>query len=220
MVLLRKSMNDAERYMLLYGPYTPPRCRLGDKLLCEYRGREVTVGGISEANIQWPCAKRKGPRSPILCGDLIRAVKTESEIAIAFHWRVSVHTVTKWRRALDVPRTNQGTQRLHLAYVPERLTPEVHAMADQAKRTPEFRAKIRALKVGRPLHPNAIAAQRKAVSRPRSEEHKKAVSRRMREVWQHPEEHGLPPCHRWTDEEIAQDRKKRRVGKECRSRWS
>ena len=29
------------------------------------------------------------------------------------------------------------------------------------------------------------------------------MSERMRKLWQHPEEHGLPACHHWTEEEIA-----------------
>ena len=82
-------MIDSERFKLLYGPYVAPKCRLGDKLPCEYRGREVTVKGMTDAPIQWPCARRNGNASPILCGDLIRAVRTESEIAVAYHWGVS-----------------------------------------------------------------------------------------------------------------------------------
>jgi len=48
-----------------------------------------------------------------------------------------------------------------------------------------------------------IAAQREALRRPRSDEWKRKMSRRMQEVWEHPEEHGLPSCHHWTEAEIC-----------------
>jgi hypothetical protein len=196
-------MDDTDRYKLHHGPYVPPKCRVGDKLPCEYRGRELVIRGMTDAPIQWPCARRAPRASPILCGDLIRAVRCESEVAVAYHWGVNVATVWAWRRALNVPRTNEGTRRLFVAYTPERLTPDVRAMAREAMGSPEVRDKIRASKVGKPLHPNMIAAQREAARRPRSAEWKRAQSERMKEVWGRPEEHGLPPCHRWTDEEIA-----------------
>src|SRR5438105_294244 len=116
-------MLDSERFKLRHGPYMTPRCRVGDKLPCEHRGREVTVGGITDAPIPWPFGG-KGPQSPILCGDLIRAVQFESAIAVAHHWGVDKKTVRNWRRALGVPRTNEGTRRLFVDYTPERLTPE------------------------------------------------------------------------------------------------
>ena len=81
-------MMDSERYKLLYGPYTPPKYRLGDKLLCEYRDRELTVRAITDGLIQWPSAFRGKLLSPIVCGDLVRAIRTESELAVAHHWGV------------------------------------------------------------------------------------------------------------------------------------
>jgi hypothetical protein len=64
----------------------------------------------------------------------------------------------------------------------------------------EVREKIRATKVGKPLHPNMVAAQREAVRRPKPEAWRRATSERMKAMWEKPEEHGLPPSHRWTDE--------------------
>jgi hypothetical protein len=46
-------------------------------------------------------------------------------------------------------------------------------------------------------------AQRIAARRPKSEEWKRARAEAMREHWQHPEEHGRPLRHTWTDEEVA-----------------
>jgi hypothetical protein len=196
-------MDNSERYKLLYGPYVPPKCRVGDKLPCEYLGRDVTVRRMTDARMQWP-ATRGGPRpAVIVCADLIRAIRVESAIAVAFHWGVSAATVGNWRRALEVPRITNGTRRLHIDYAPEKLTPEVRAKAKESMHSPETRAKLSAGRVGRPLHPNMVAAQREAVRRPKSDEWKQRLSQRMREMWQHPEEHGLPARHVWTDEENA-----------------
>ena len=91
-------MIDSERFKLLYGPYEVPKCKLGEKLLCEYRDREVTVKGMTDGLIQWPSTFRGKRRSPIVCGDLVRAIRTESEMAVAHHWGVRNATVWKWRR--------------------------------------------------------------------------------------------------------------------------
>jgi len=120
-------MIDSERFKLLYGPYVAPKCALGDKLPCEYRGREVTVKGMSAAPIQWPSTRRNGHASPILCGDLIRAVRTESQIAVAHHLGVSNATAWKWRRALSVRRLTNGSRRLRIEYTPEILAPDARA---------------------------------------------------------------------------------------------
>ncbi len=133
-------MIDSERLKLLYGPYLPPKCRIGDKLPCEHRGREVKVRRITDAPIQWP-ATRGGPlASPILCGDLIRAVRVESEIAVAHHWGVNENTVSLWRRALGVPAVTNGTRRLLIEKAAETLTPEAHRKAVEATCAPEARA--------------------------------------------------------------------------------
>jgi hypothetical protein len=48
-----------------------------------------------------------------------------------------------------------------------------------------------------------VAAQREYARGPRSAKHKEALARHLREIWQEPEKHGLPPRHHWTDAEIA-----------------
>jgi hypothetical protein len=72
-------------------------------------------------------------------------------------------------------------------------------------RRPEVREKLSAAKKGCPpkLDRAARAAQRAAASKPKSEEWKRATSERMKELWEHPEEHGLTLRHRWTDDEVA-----------------
>lgn len=161
------------------------------------------MAGRSDAPIPWPFRKGQGRPSCILCGDLIRAVKTESEIAVAHHWGVDKKTVWAWRKALDVPRMTKGGTQLAIDYVPERLTDEARAVQKVVMDQPEVRAKIRASKVGKPLHPNLVAAQREAVKKPKSKAWKKKASARMSAIWAHPEEHGLSACHHWTEEQIA-----------------
>ena len=196
-------MNDSERFKLLYGPYVAPQCRVGDRLACEHLGREVTVRRMTDAPIQWPAIRGGSAPVLIVCGDLIRAIRVESALAVAHHWGVCPQTVGSWRKALGVPRHTKGTLRLSIDYAAEILTPDVRAKAKKAMSSAETRAKIRASKLGKPVHPNMAAAQREAVRRPKSDEWKQNLSQRMRRMWQHPEEHGLPARHVWTDEENA-----------------
>ena len=197
-------MNDCERFRLLYGPYALPNCRVGDKVLCEYRDREVTVGGITGGRIQWPRARGPGPQGPILCGSLIRAVRSEAAIAVAYHWGVSTTTVKKWRRALEVPAVNDGTLSLYVAYGYERLaTPENKAKTKDAAGRPEVREKIRASRIGRPIHPKTAAALREAASQPKTAAWKRGQSARSRKMWETPERYGLRAQHVWSDEDVA-----------------
>ncbi len=96
-----------------------------------------------------------------------------------------------------------GTRRLAMEYAAETLTPEVRAAAVEALRSPEIQAKLRAIKTGRPAHPRTASALRDAAKRPKSESFKLKMSKRMLQVWRHSEEHGLGPCHHWTEEQIA-----------------
>jgi hypothetical protein len=196
-------MIDSERFKLLYGPYVAPKCGLGDKLPCEYKGREVTVKGMTDAPIQWPCARRNRNASPILCGDLIRAVRTESVMAVAQHWGVGRSVVWRWRRALDVGPMTNGSRRLRIEYAVETLTPEVRAKAREAMHSEKVRAKLSALRKGRKQHPNTIAACRELGKRPKSDEWKRGMSERSRKMWANAEAYGLPSQRKWTEEEIA-----------------
>ena len=196
-------MIDSERFKLLYGPYVVPKCSPGDTLPCEYRGQEVTVNGMTDARIRWPSARRNNRWSPILCGDLIRAVRTESAQAVAYHWGVSDSVVGRWRRALNVGRMPNGSRRLRIEYAAATFTPEVRAKGKEAMHSPEVRAKLSALRKGRRQHPNTLAAALEAAKRPKSEEWKRGQSERSRKMWENPEAYGLPPRRKWTGEELA-----------------
>jgi hypothetical protein len=129
---------------------------------------------MSDATIQWPYAKKRGRRSLILCGDLVKAVGLEAETAVAHHWGVSVTTVKLWRRALGIPAETVGSVRLRRHYL---------AIGRPISRLPESRAKMSAAHAHRPPCPQFRAAAREAAKRPKSEEWKKALSERMKREW-------------------------------------
>jgi hypothetical protein len=79
------------------------------------------VGGYSDGPIPWPV--KWGSRSLILCGDLIDAVKQESEVAVGHHWGVCIKVVQRWRRALGVEIYNPGTRVLQHRSALENMTP-------------------------------------------------------------------------------------------------
>jgi hypothetical protein len=197
-------MIDSERFKLLYGPYKMPICKLGEKLLCEYRDKELSVKGITDGLIQWPSAFRGKVLSPIVCGDLVRAIRTESEMAVAHHWGVCKETVRQWRRALNVPRMTNGSLRLVMDYASEKIfTPEAITRAKETLHSAEVRARLSAARKGRIQHPNTIAACRELGRRPKSEEWKRGLSERSKKMWENPEAHGLPSRRKWKEEELA-----------------
>jgi hypothetical protein len=189
-------------------------------LACERRGEEVRVGGLTDAPIQWPYVRRKGPHSLILCGDLVRAVKTESVSAVVHHWGVSPSTVHQWRKALDVTKWTIGTTRLI-----------VHRILQNRKlsETPAARAKMSRTRKGRPPAPQFRAAGRAAAMRPKSERWKQQTAQRMRQQWASGQRHGHARGRPWTDRElkllgtrpdhVVARRVGRSVGAAQRKRW-
>ncbi len=193
-------MDDAERLKLIHGPYAAPACKHGDKLFCEARDREVKVGRMSNGLIQWPTVLKTGSPSLIVCGDLALAVRLESEIAISHWWGVGLVTVWKWRKALGVDRTNDGTSRLYREYGPEKLTEDVTAIGRERAREPESIAKMVESKKGQSVHPNTAKALREAASRPWTEDRKR---KRSADLIASPH-YGENPDHPWwTPEEDA-----------------
>ena len=154
---------DPEKVELLYGPYTPPRTRRGKFLVCELRGT-VKVGDYSDGPIPWP--KKWRTRSLILCGDLVRAVRQESALAVAHHWAVCTDIVSKWRRALEVEPITVGTRRLKSYVQSEALTPAL-------------RAHLSRIRIGKPhkLTPGGKARLLAAVRRPKSRQWFKSMAK-------------------------------------------
>lgn len=190
-------MHDRQRLKLLHGPYAPPQVQRGDRLEDKARGK-VKVLGYSDSPIPWPyCHRSNHGYSLILCGDLIRAVQCESEIAIAAHWGVSVTTVWKWRKALGVAPITEGTERLYRAYQPEKLPEPVAERGREGARQPEAREKISRAKTGQPASPGTKAALLEAAKRPKSEQWKAQLSARNRARGHRPP----PPHPEWTKDE-------------------
>lgn len=157
---------------LIGGPYVPPEIPPSGVMFCEMRGT-VIAKKYTDAPIPWPRVNKTGKHSPVLCGDLIRAVQTESEIAVAYHWGVGVVTVWKWRKALGVGRVTPGTSRELLKSGNKGcLQSEIAAKGREAARQPEALAKMAATKRGKPAHPNTKAVLLAAAKRPKSEKWK------------------------------------------------
>ena len=85
---------------LRFGPYPMPRCKIGGRLDCEYAGT-LRIVAISDAPQQWPLGVVKGHRIPVVCGELVRAIKSEAARDIAEAWRGG-GLLSKWRKALRV----------------------------------------------------------------------------------------------------------------------
>lgn len=192
-------MHDSDRYLLINGPYQAPRRRIGGRLFCELRG-EVIVHGMSAGRIAWPRTKVGRSWAFILCGDLSRAVAFESNQAVCYWWGVTPQTVTKWRKALDVPEYNDGTRRLHSAWMPERIPPEVHARAIANANTPEANAKKAAAKIGKPRPPHVHQALRDAnLGRKATKAARKKMSEAQRRRGAWPPAAGSP-WEQWEDD--------------------
>lgn len=153
---------------LLAGPYHVPEVRLGDYLDDEIYGR-VEVGGWSNGRIPWPRRKKTGKHSLILCGDLVRAVRTESALAVEYWFGVGATTIAKWRIALGVTaQNNTGTKSLYQFYKPLKLTEDRAEKGRKNARAPKAIAKMAESKRGKPAHPATKEALLKAAKKPKS----------------------------------------------------
>jgi len=99
-----------------FGPYSPPRVTIDEEVQCEVRGLVTVHAWRDGGSMMWPTCLRpgrsQGREAMIVCGDLIRALRREAATAIARHWGVSIQTVRRWRRALDIGRYTEGTRAL------------------------------------------------------------------------------------------------------------
>jgi len=176
---------DDDRYKLIDGPYYPPRTARGRFLACQLRGT-VKVGGYSDAPIPWPRIWRR--RSLVICGDLLRALRTESVYAVSYHWGLSRAIVSYYRQQLNIPRYNPGSHRLFREHIIE------------AARAPEARAKISAAKEGKPSNESARDRERlrRIQRRPKSKSWRRKMSERLRRRFDH-----IGPYRHWTRKELA-----------------
>lgn len=179
-----KRPSRPESVRLIAGPYKAPKGRVGHTMTCFARDCDVKVAGFTDAPISWPFARRRGNRSIILCGDLVRAVCLEAEVAVAYHWGVATSTVYTWRKALGVTRLNKGSARLVRHYI---------NLGRPLSLTPEARAKHGRSRKGKPPHPNFRAAALEAASRPKSDAWKQAMSLSMKRQWAEGVRTATPP---------------------------
>lgn len=191
-------MHDAERFRLRFGPYRTPRFKYGARVKDARRGL-VKIIGLSDAPIPWPIgAGNRGAKSLVLFGALARAVRRESNQAVARAWGVTGQTVTAWRRALGVGPTTAGTSKLRSRHFREPWARDAQRKAWSKARDPGRRSKIAASKRGKPRPAHVIEALRQAnLGRPLSAETRRKMSEahKRRRSW--PPAAGRP----WTPEE-------------------
>jgi hypothetical protein len=197
-------MTSAERFRLFFGPYAAPRFRYGPVVSCAVRG-EVVVVGLSAGRIPWPIGRRRGTsaRGPIVYAGLAKAVQRESEIAVCHWWGVTPQTVTKWRKALDVGPSTEGTVKLKREYAAEPVTVAALKKAQGKAQDPQRRAKIAASLRGKKQPRHVIEVMRRGrKGKPHSEEARRKMSEAQRRRGARPPAAGRP----WTEEEDRQVR--------------
>ena len=100
----------------------------GAVVACEMRG-QVELVGPSCGPIPWPIGRRDGRRAIALYGGLADAVRRESAAGLGHWWGVGAETVWRWRKALGVGPTTDGTSRLRA------ISPHLEAMREAARPT-------------------------------------------------------------------------------------
>jgi len=143
------------------------------------------VGGYSNALIPWPTAVGHA-KQLIVCGDLVRALKTESVLAVSFHFGISRALVSEYRHRLGIERLTPGSMRLFRRTI-------------DLARTSEARAKISRHHEGRgdTMTPEAREKLREIQRRPKSEPWKQRMAERLGRRFAFS---GRPA--RWTEEEL------------------
>jgi len=179
------SAQEEERFQLVGGPYYPPSISIGGCLKCQVLG-SVQVGDWTKGRIPWPIKRGMG-RQLIFCGDLLRALKTESAQAISFHFGISKGTVTNYRRLLGIERYTAGSWRLFRQTI-------------NLARTPEARDKLSQVKEGQPSKMSLKDRRRlRAIQRqPKPLIVRRKISERQRRKFRL-----LGPNRKWTAEELA-----------------
>jgi hypothetical protein len=156
-------MRQSDRFKLRYGPYRTPRFRYGSVVKCRVRG-DVIIVGITNGRIPWPMGRKpgRGSRGPVVYGDLLKALRQESGVAICHWWGVTGQTVSYWRKALGIGPHTKGSRALRSAYWKEPWARDAVKKAWAKARDPERCAKIAAAKRGKPRLPSVRKAMRQA----------------------------------------------------------
>ncbi len=176
------SPEQEELVRLVDGPYLPPLVPIGARLRCELRG-ELEVDGYTNALIPWPTAKGRR-KQLILCGDFLRALRTESVAGMAFHFGISHALVSELRQRFGVERYTAGSMRLFWRNI-------------ELARTDEARAKMSSQREGRQdlMKPEDRERLRQIQRRPKSEEWKERMSEQQQRL-------AAAGRASWTEEEL------------------
>jgi len=84
----------------VFRPYFPPGdAAPGSILYCVVRQETCTVESLSDAKIHWPMCGSK----LIVCGSLLKAIRSENSQEVADAWGVTVDQVEQWRNLLVAP---------------------------------------------------------------------------------------------------------------------
>jgi hypothetical protein len=129
---------------------------------------------------------------------LTRALRREAAQAVAHWWGVGKDRVLKWRKALGVGATTEGTSRLRSDYCGEPWFEAARAKSVAKAGDPERRGKIAAARRGQPRPRHVIEAM--AAGR-RGKPHDAETRRKMSEA--HRRRGTRPPAvgRLWTPEE-------------------
>lgn len=154
-------MRDSDRFKLRFGPYLMPMFKYGQVVFCEVRG-EVTIVGLTDAKIPWPMGKRGHTKTFVVFAGLADAVRKEANLAVSHWFGLTPQTVTKWRKALDVPPITLGTEALMRDHVTPKRKRAMRKARGPSYRDPERNEKIRQARLGKPRPKRVIAALRKS----------------------------------------------------------
>jgi hypothetical protein len=109
-------MRAPSRVTLIAGPYTPPAVTRGDLATCLFRDGDVIITSWSDGRISWPRCQRprqRGGSGLLVTDELVRAIKTESSLALQYWFGVNGETVWRWRKFFDVRQWEpEGSRRL------------------------------------------------------------------------------------------------------------
>jgi hypothetical protein len=156
-------MLDRDRFRLL-GKYTTPRVKVGTVLSCEGRDRDVVVTAYTDGPIPWPIGRLKhgkGRHGPILFGDLAKAVRLESNQAVAHWFGLHPRSVSRLRKALGIRPMNAGTEELRKAHGKEDWFAAARQKAHSAGWTEERRQRMAERFEDQRRPPHVIEAMRK-----------------------------------------------------------
>jgi hypothetical protein len=119
----------------------------------------MVVNGRTDAPIPCPLGKRgAGCHSLIVYKGLAKALRLDSNQAIAHWWGIDPQTVTKWRRVLGIGAITEGASQLHWEYDKEPWVIEALAKAHRKVDNPERSRKFAEARRGKARRQHVLSA--------------------------------------------------------------